>query len=100
MTGSPYQRRDAVFALDVGNKPTLTFAANNLREARSITHEEWLHDDLRKARSNGTPIWDGQAKLTVRNALPEETEAFKEISISVQDGSGDLVLVYLIELDD
>jgi hypothetical protein len=52
-----------VFTIDVGDTPTVTFEAQNLREARELCHEQWLQDDLTGARSGGAPFWDGRAKL-------------------------------------
>jgi hypothetical protein len=67
-----------VFTIDVGDTPTVTFEAQNLREARDLCHEQWLQDDLTESRSGGVPLWDGKAKLRARSALPDETALFAE----------------------
>ena len=55
-----------VFTIEIGGTPTLTFEAQNLREAHELCHEQWLKDDLAEAKSDGAPLWDGTAKLRNR----------------------------------
>jgi len=57
-----------IFTIEIGDTPTLTFEAQNLREAQELCHEQWLKDDLAEAKSDGAPLWDGKAKLRVRIA--------------------------------
>jgi hypothetical protein len=90
---------EKVYALDVGDVPVLTFAATTFHEARSLRGERWLRNDLTEAHSNGAPVWDGKSKLTVRRARADEAAQFGSAIKEAADGSGDLVLVYLIELD-
>ena len=88
----------AIFTIDVDDRPTMTFEAQNLREARELCHEHWLKEDLAEARSNGVPLWDGKAKLRARRALPYETALFSEARDNGQPSDG-LMFVYLVELD-
>jgi hypothetical protein len=50
-----------IFTIEIGDAPTLTFEAQNLREAQELCHEQWLKDDLTEAKSDGAPLWDGTA---------------------------------------
>ena len=34
----------SVFTIEIGGTPTLTFEAQNLREAHELCHEQWLKD--------------------------------------------------------
>jgi hypothetical protein len=88
----------SVFTIEIGGTPTLTFEAQNLREAHELCHEEWLKDDLAEAKSDGVPLWDGKAELRARIALPDERALFAEAKHNDQPSDG-LLLVYLIELD-
>ena len=87
-----------IFTIEIGDTPTLTFEAQNLREAHELCHEQWLKDDLAEAKSDGVPLWDGKAKLRARIALPDEMTLFAEAKNNGQPSDG-LVLFYLIELD-
>ena len=87
-----------IFTIEIGDTPTLTFEAQNLREAHELCHEQWLKDDLAEAKSDGAPLWDGKAKLRARMALPDEMALFAAAKNNGQP-SGGLMLVYLIELD-
>jgi hypothetical protein len=88
----------SIFTIEIGDTPTLTFEAQNLREAHELCHEQWLKDDLAEAKSDGAPLWDGKAKLRARMALPDEMALFAEAKNNGQPSDG-LMLVYLIELD-
>jgi len=88
-----------IFTIEIGDTPTLAFEAQNLREAHELCHEQWLKDDLAEAKSDGVPLWDGKAKLKARIALPDEMALFAEAKSNGQP-SDELILVYLIELDD
>ena len=90
---------DTVYALEVAGRPVLTFQAMSHNEARTLPRERWLREDLQGAHSNGAPVWNGKAKLTIRRASPDEAKRFTDAIVGASDGSGDLVLVYLIELD-
>jgi hypothetical protein len=88
----------SVFTIEIGGRPTLTFEAQNLREAHELCHEEWLKGDLAEAKSDGAPLWDGKAKLRARIALPDESTLFAEVTNNGQPSDG-LMLVYLVALD-
>ena len=87
-----------IFTIEIGDTPTLSFEAQNLREAQQLCHEQWLKDDLAEAKSDGAPLWDGKAKLRARMALPDEIALFTEANDNGQPSDG-LMLVYLIDLD-
>jgi hypothetical protein len=88
----------SIFTIEIGVVPTLVFEAKNLREAHELCREQWLQTDLMEAISEGTPLWDGHAKLRARIALFDEAAKFAEAKSSGQPSDG-LMLVYLVELD-
>jgi hypothetical protein len=73
-----------IFTIEIGDRPTLTFEAQNQREAQQLCHEQWLKDDLAEAKSHGAPLWDGKAKLRARIALPDESACFPRPKITVK----------------
>jgi len=58
----------------------------------------WLRDDLTSLKSRGVPLSNADAKLLVRPATAEETTVFRDAA-EIAMPSGDIVLVYLVELD-
>jgi hypothetical protein len=88
----------SIFTIEIGDKPTLAFEAQNLREAHKLCQEQWLKSDLAEAESNGVSLWDGKAKLRARMASPDETAMFAEAKNGGEPSDG-LMLVYLVELD-
>ena len=88
----------AIFTLDIGGKPTLAFEAKNLRESQQLCHEYWLRRDIAGLTSNGTPLWDGKARLRARRSTVAEIAAYREAERDAQP-QDDLLLAYLVELD-
>jgi hypothetical protein len=88
----------SIFTIEIGDTPTLAFEAQNLRKAHELCHEQWLKGDLAETKSNGVPLWDGEAKLRARMALPDEIALFAEAKNNGEPSDG-LILVYLVELD-
>ncbi len=68
-----------IFTIEIGDTPTLTFEAQNQREAQELCHEQWLKDDLIEAKSGGVPLWDGKADvgpMKVPEGLSDEQVLF------------------------
>lgn len=89
----------AIFTLDIGGKPTLAFEARNLRESQQLCHEHWLRRDIADLTSNGTPLWDGKARLRARRSTDNEIAAYREVERDAAQPQDDLLLAYLVELD-
>jgi hypothetical protein len=58
----------SIFTIEIGDTPTLTFEAQNLREAHELCHEQLLKDDLAEAKSDGAPMWDGKVTTSADGA--------------------------------
>jgi len=89
----------AIFTLDVGGRPTLAFEAKNLRESQQLCHEHWLRSDIAGLMSNGSPLWDGKARLRARRSTDQEIALYREAARDALQTRGDLLLAYLVELD-
>jgi hypothetical protein len=87
----------AIFTLEVGGVPTLTFGAKNLRESWQLCREDWLRKDIARQRSNGVPLWDGKVELRTRYATGPEKSVYLEASGELVPD--ELLLAYLVKLD-
>jgi hypothetical protein len=90
------ETEDRIYTIEIAARAILCFPARTLREAQSLLKEAWLLDDLRAVRSHGVAVWDGKAKLVVRNANPAEQARF--LREAKHNESDDLPIVYLVEL--
>lgn len=90
----------AIFTLDIGGRPTLAFEARNLRESQQLCHEYWLRRDIADLTSNGTPLWDGKARLSARRSTEDKIAAYREAARDATQPHDDLLLAYLVELDN
>jgi hypothetical protein len=91
-------RRPVVYTILSGDRPLVAFLGSSQKEAHELLREDWFLKELSSKRSGGEPLWDGKARLTTRSALPDEQQQF-EIRAGADDGSGDVALVYLVDLD-
>lgn len=94
----------SLFTVEVAAKPVLVFSEES-REAAQELVETMIGPDLQEFESGGTPLWDGEAPLSVREADPEESarwqQGFEEAQ--EQDATGDdpeEFAVFLVELDE
>jgi hypothetical protein len=60
----------------------LALVGSDVERAKKLCSEDWFLDELASYRSCGTPIWDGNANLTLRRA--NEREAM-EIEIALHN---------------
>ena len=97
--GASMQTRvEKVYTLEIEGKPVLTFEAQNLQEAQSLTREAWLRDDLQELKSQGAALWDGKARLSVRLADSAEAGRYERESKTLPQDPDEMAIVYLIEL--
>lgn len=99
MTNSRGHTVESVYALEIEGVPTVAFAARNFAEAASLRKEHWFLDDLKNTRSHGQPLWDGKARLSVRSAATAESKNYRLAAGAIIDGSDDLFVFYLVEVD-
>ena len=90
---------NAIFTLDIDGRPTLAFEAKNLRESQQLCHESWLRQDIADLTSNGSPLWDGKARLRARRSTEDEIAIYREAAREAAQPQGDLLLAFLVELD-
>jgi hypothetical protein len=95
-----YEPTSRIFTVDVDGEPTVSFAAMNTREANELVKEDWFRDDLRLLKSKGAPLWDGAAPLRSRPADQRESEQYHGIAAEADDATGDILLAFLVRLDD
>jgi hypothetical protein len=87
-----------VYTILTGDRPLVAFLGSSQKEAQELLHEDWFLEELRGKSSGGASLWDGKAKLTARSALADEQKKFED-GATGDDGSGDITLVYLVDLD-
>jgi hypothetical protein len=105
--GEPLNKRragEAMFTLEIDSRPIATTDAEE-PQARDIFESDEFRQDLTVMTSEGTPLWDGQAPLTIRPASEQEVAAFAAPELDVDDDDededdGDGVFVtFLVPID-
>lgn len=87
----------SVFAMEIDGRPIVAFEAKNFREAFELCKEDWLRTDLIALTSNGVALCTPTSTLKVRRADELEAQIYREAELQAQ--TDDLVLAYLVDLD-
>ena len=94
--------------VEVAGRPVLVFSEASRESAQEIL-ASLIGPDLQEFESDGVPVWDGEAPLTVRDANPVETTRWEQGLAEAQEdtagdedgpGDGDDFAVFLIDLDE
>ena len=88
----------SIFTIEVDEQPTLAFAAKRYAEAEAICAGQALRAQLSLLKSGGVPLCGENAVLEVRLARPDEVARYRQAA-GASPSTGDLVLVYLVEVD-
>jgi hypothetical protein len=89
------------FVLDIGGRPVLALAGRGIEQARALCSQAWFLEDLGTYRSCGIPIWDGEAKFTLRRASVREA-AELEVALQGERTRGEYegyAFVFLVPVD-
>lgn len=76
-----------MFTLEISGKPVAVTNAG-ADEAHELFESGAFKEDLMVLESEGAPLWDGYASLTIRPATPEETTAFQSAATEERDADG------------
>jgi hypothetical protein len=73
-----------MFTIEIGGIPVAVTNADE-PQARDVFESEEFKQDLMAMTSDGTPLWDGRAPLTVRPAFRHEVVLFEAPDPDVDD---------------
>jgi hypothetical protein len=74
--GQQPREDEAMFTLEIGGTPVaITDAGED--EAREIFEGETFRQDMQRWVTDGRPVWDGKAPITLRLSTEEETAHFR-----------------------
>lgn len=92
-----------MFTLEIGGRPIAITDADEAL-AWAIFESDEFKQDLRILTSDGEPLWDGKARLSIRLSSDEEISAFEAPMLDADDGfDGDeedsLSVTFLVPID-
>jgi len=91
-----------MFTLTISDKPVAITNADE-DEARELLSEDFK-DDLKVLESEGAPLWDGFATLTVRAATEEEKNEFESADFDEDEDDDDEeegpYIMFLVDVTD
>jgi hypothetical protein len=105
--GEPLNKRragEAMFTLEIDGRSIAITDAEEA-QARDIFQSDEFRQDLTVMTSDGKPLWDGQAPLTIRPASKQEVAAFAAPEFDVDDDDEDeddgdgMFVTFLVTID-
>jgi hypothetical protein len=93
-----------MFTLEIAGNPIAITDADEA-QARAIFESDEFKQDLTAMTSDGIPLWDGRATLTIRPASQEETAAFEapdmdvDDEVDAEDDDDGLFVTFLVPID-
>lgn len=92
-----------MFTLTISDKPIAITNADE-EEARELLMSEDFMEDLKYLESEGAPIWDGAASLSVRPATDEEKAEFEDADFDDDEEEDDEeegpYIMFLVDVTD
>jgi hypothetical protein len=68
----------SIWTMDIDGKPVVVIGEVDRDEAEDLVGDDSFQEDLMDLESEGEPIWNGEAPLTLREANEEERKAWQE----------------------
>lgn len=91
------------FTIEIGGKAIACFRSENDEDAKHFLEAEDFREDLTILESQGKPVWDGVAPITLRKATAEEASEVEHAYEFDDDPSrtvDDEFVVFLIPISD
>ncbi|MBW9117893.1 hypothetical protein JNB88_30200 [Rhizobium cauense] len=91
------------FTIEIGGQAIASFRSENADDAKHFFEAEDFREDLTVLQSQGKPVWDGIAALTLRKATGEEASEVEhayEFDDDPERTIDDEFVVFLIPISD
>ncbi len=93
-----------IWTLEIAGKAIVAIGDIEHDEAQDLITDDAFQEDLMAFEANGTPLWDGEAELTVRPASKDEQAAWKEARVEAEEEEDfeedEASVVFLVEVSD
>ena len=92
-----------ILTLEIRGEPVACICAADRAKARDMVRQSRLHRDLMSHHSGGAPLWDGSARLSLRDSTRHEAdiveqrfEAHRDTHPNISDHGA---VVFLVPVD-
>ena len=92
-----------IWTLEIAGKAVVVIGDIERDDADELIADEAFRDDLLAFESEGRPLWDGEAKLTIRAAQGDEQDVWNESRLEAEDEDDfeedEASVVFLVPVD-
>ncbi len=87
-----------MFTLEIGGRPVAVLNLPTIADAEELLGDQEFRDDLTALQSEGRPLWDGQAAMSLRKATGDERAEFENSAADEEDDGG--FVMFLVDVTD
>jgi hypothetical protein len=94
-----------MFTIEIGGKPIAVVDAPET-DVRELLDQDDFMEDLSSLTTEGKPLWDGRAALTIRPSTPDEVAEYEDSAFDDEDEDEEeddeesSTVYFLVPLDD
>jgi hypothetical protein len=88
-----------MFTLEIGGRPVAVLNLPTVADAEELLGDKEFRTDLTALQSEGRPLWDAQALMSLREATGDERAEFETSAVAEEDDDGGFVM-FLMNVTD
>ena len=89
-----------MFTLEIGGRPVAVLNLPAIADAEELLGDQEFRDDLTALQSEGRPLWDGQAAMSLREATADERAEFENSAADEEDDEDGGFVMFLVDVTD
>ena len=89
-----------MFTLEIGGRPVAVLNLPTAADAEELLGDKEFRNDLTALQSEGRPLWDGQAEMSLHEATADERAEFENSAADEEDDEDGGFIMFLVDVTD
>ena len=89
-----------MFTLEIGGRPVAVLNLPTVADAEELLGDKGFRNDLTALQSEGRPLWDGQAAMSLREATADERAEFENSAADEDDEEDGGFVMFLVDVTE
>ena len=89
-----------MFTLEIGGRPVAVLNLPTVADAEELLGDKEFRNDLTALQSEGRPLWDGQAAMSLREATADERTEFENSAADEDDDDDAGFVMFLVDVTE
>jgi hypothetical protein len=87
-----------MFTLEIGGQPVAVLSLPTIADVDELLGDKEFRKDLTALHSEGRPLWDGQADMSLREATADERAEFENSVADEEDDDDGGIVMFLVDV--